>query len=192
MSEDQVLIERDSVAQAEEATMSVWQAFVASEAEYVRTYLLDRTRLTAIEQNSVASRYPGGVKTLKVDVTEVIDALCVDVAEYFEGMDRPTVLAGWKSHDPKAKSIVRPFGRFMTGKGFDPGSRSAHPGMIADWYYYGTSEFSDGLQRQGMGMPLAPAHHAYEVSLSPLNEARRALRSHLEVIARNEIDQAWG
>ena len=192
MSEDQVLVERhEEVTRREEMTVSAWRNFVVAQPEYVKTFLLEQSRLAALEQSAVASRYTGGIKAMRNDVTAVIDALCVDVAGYFHGIDRATILDGWQFHDKKAAAVMRPFGQFMTSKGFDPGMRSPHPGVIPDWYYYGKNQFSEVLQRQGKGMPLAPSSVAYSETLPPLNRARTSLNGYKEIISRNEIDRAW-
>lgn len=172
-----------------------WSAFVEEQPVHARTFLVDQARLTSIEQPDATRAIEGGIPALREELSSVLDLIDESMKAFFRAVDNEAVLRGWNVSTPsaeaKADDIVRPFADALMDLGYDPGSKSKHPGIARDWYYYRPSRFHTELQRQGKGMPLSPKLTDYTEAAKKLAILRGELATYDAQAKRAAIAAEW-
>jgi len=182
-----------SATTAADAVRDRWKAFISAHPDTLRAFLQEQVKIAAVEQEATTMKQ-GDVNSLRTELHALIEVIVAESSDYFGQIPESDVLEGWRlsTREKTVDKIVRPLGNLLVHKGYDPGSKSSHPGTIPDWYYYQSSQWSEGLQRSGTGMwfdakPLAEYHEAVD----NYSRAHKALEAHDREVARRTIADAW-
>jgi hypothetical protein len=185
----------NDVQEAEAEVRRSWKAFADAQPAYVETFLKDQAKTTAVEQETVALAFPGGVKALRDALYAITDQISDATKRYFDGVPDRDVLSGWtdQREDGKLEAIMRPFGEFLLSHDFDGGGGglNRHPAYSAGWYFYRDSQWHSTKQRGGRGMLLNKRYGAYEEALRNLGSARGALDEYDVASRKSTVKGLW-